>query len=105
MAPKVFSDADLSVHTTRSPKGLHVHLKCQTCERDFEVLHPWPEIRMMLEGHPVSGVKVSADREFWEVVVQCTDQNCLENNTYRVTADELEEQAQRELARRKRLGQ
>jgi hypothetical protein len=103
MSEKVFNDADLSVHTTRSLKGLHIHLKCQTCERDFEVLHPWPEIRMMLEGRPVQGVKPSADREYWEVTVQCTDPDCLENNTYRVTADELEEQAARELARRKRM--
>jgi hypothetical protein len=99
---KIFSDVDNKCTMRRSPKGLHVSFACQDCESEIQMIHPWPEVKAMLQGQPVHGV--TPTDAGWQIKVQCTEPNCVCQNAYEITADELEDQAQRELAHRQRRG-
>jgi hypothetical protein len=105
MGKKIFGDADRSVHMSRRDTGIVITMVCQDCERQFQVEHRWPEVRMMLEGYEVAGVQPVDNGDGWEVSVQCTnyEDGCNRVNKYKITADELEDQAAKEVARRKRL--
>jgi hypothetical protein len=98
---KIFSDVDTKCGMRRAQDGLHVMLNCIYCESEIEMVHPWGEVKAMLQGIPVGGV-VPTDRG-WKITIQCTQAGCEMKNTYEITQDELEEQAQKELAHRQRL--
>lgn len=105
MSKKIFGDADLSVRMERRRTGVVVTMVCQDCERQFQVEHKWPEVKRMLEGYEVPGVDPTDDGDGWVVSVECTNYSagCNKVNQYIITSDELEEQAAKEVARRKRL--
>jgi hypothetical protein len=99
---KIFSDVDTKCTMRRTNDGLRINFFCQDCESEVVMMHPWPEVKAMLQGHPVNGV--TPTQNGWVVKVQCTEVGCTCLNSYEIGADELEDQAQRELAHRARRG-
>jgi hypothetical protein len=101
MSKKVFGDIDLSVRMTNTKDGLMVKFSCKRCDMEFELSHPWQEVNLMLKNYEVSGVRLSADGNSWIVSVECT--SCSQLNQYSIDVGELEDHAQREIARRQRI--
>lgn len=99
---KIFTDVDTKCTMSRTPQGLRVTFHCQDCEAEVVMMHPWPEVKSMLQGAPVHGV--TPTQNGWVIKVQCTEAGCVCLNSYEITADELEDQAQKELAHRQRRG-
>lgn len=104
MSKAIFSDSDLTVKLEPVPgKGVKVSLMCQSCELPYILIHPWAEVRLMLEGKPVAGVVMMEDG--FEVQFQCsnTSDGCTQVNKYRITHEELERMAESEVRRKQRL--
>jgi hypothetical protein len=119
MGDKIFSDLDLTVHIERNPvivdqrdpsgqtkfkfEGLVYTLTCQDCEVPIKVGVNWKEVKHLLDGGQLPGVtRVDAG---WQVTAQCANSNegCDRKNTFLLTDSELENEANMELARRKRV--
>jgi hypothetical protein len=98
MAGKIFGDEDLTVRMNRTRQGLVIELTCRNCDGRMRILHPWNEVRLMLDGHEVAGVQAAEDG--WVIAAECTD--CQGSNRYKLTDDEVEDAAEREVARRQR---
>jgi RNase P subunit RPR2 len=101
MAGKIFGDEDLTVRMQRTRQGLGIELTCRNCDGRMRVLHPWSEVRLMLDGFEVPGVQPTD--EGWVVATECTD--CQGSNKYQLSDDEVEDAAEREVARRQRHAQ
>lgn len=98
---KIFTDVDTKCSMQRSSDGLQVSFSCQDCESEIKMLHSWSEVKAMLQGQPVHGV--TPTQTGWKIVVQCTEPNCVMQNAYEISQDELEDQASKELSHRQRL--
>ena len=99
MAGKIFGDEDLTVRMNRTREGLVIELTCRNCDGKMRILHPWNEVRLMLDGYDVPGVAPNDDG--WEIAAECTD--CGGKNRYKLGDDEVEDAAEREVARRSRV--
>lgn len=119
MGDSIFSDADRTVRLERNPvlqdqrdptgqtkfkfEGLVYTVTCQDCEVPVKVGLKWTEVKHLLDGGQLSGVaRVEAG---WHITAQCanTNEGCVRQNVFLVTDAELEDEATKELARRKRV--
>jgi hypothetical protein len=82
-----------------------VSFMCPHCSIEIQHMLTWPDVRKMLEGHPVPNVYPHPNRDGWTVKDLCSGAGgCGQLWSYAVTADELEQQAAKEVKRRKRMG-
>lgn len=118
MSEKIFGDVDLTVRVERNPKmvdpktkqefvfqGLVYTVNCQDCEMPTKIGLTWKEIKQLLDGYQLPNViRVS---EGWHITAPCgnREEACERKNTFSVTDVELENEANTEISRRKRVMQ